>query len=77
MTDPFTKAKQAEVKKERARKFGEKSKASKLERIERKKRAKDFHAEDVLSLAEIDGDFHSMLELTVIDRLQAHREASM
>jgi hypothetical protein len=70
MTDAATRAKQEEVRLSRARRFGEKAKAARLERQEEKKRLKEHHKESVLSLAEIlEGEFHSMLELAVIDQL--------
>ena len=71
LSDPKTKAKQAEVHALRARKVGEKSKQSKQQKLDAAKRNKTIHIESILILPEIEDDFPSLLELTVIDRVDA------
>jgi hypothetical protein len=71
LSDPKTKAKQAEVHAIRARKTGEKSKQAKQQKLEAAKRNKTSHIASILDLPEIQGNFPSLLELTVIDRCGA------
>ncbi len=65
------KARQAEIQQKHARKIGEKSKAARVLKASQAKRKKQNHMQSVLDLPEIADDFPTMLELTVIDRLQA------
>ena len=68
LMDEATKARQEEVKVSRARNLGEKSKATKAAKAEAAKKQKQADVNAVLNLPEIDGDFPSVLELTVRDR---------
>jgi hypothetical protein len=70
MKDPATKAKQEEVKRERARKLGDKSKASKDAKRAEAKRQRQDHKESILELPQIEGELPSMLELAIIDRME-------
>ena len=65
LDDSKLKERQAEVTGERARKF--KSKTKWEERAEEKKRSKSDHINSVLELPEINDEFPSLLELTMVD----------
>lgn len=69
MNDQATRAKQKEFRKARARKFTQQSIEARQGALDSKKRAKQFHAGELLGLPEINKDFPFVLELAVRDRL--------
>ncbi|CAB9528574.1 expressed unknown protein [Seminavis robusta] len=74
LTDDAVKATQKDIKKKRARNYSEKTKAKKGLADQRKKQQKVTSIEDILGLPEIEDEFPSVLELTIVDRVHAREE---
>ena len=74
LKDDAVKASAKEIKEKRARQFGEKTKAKRQLAADKKKQRKLADIEEILALPEIEDDFPSMQELTIVDRLQAREE---
>lgn len=68
--DPKMLARQQEIRDQRSRKLGEKSKAARAADTKEAKRSRQDHIQTIINLPEVEGSFSTMLELAVIDRAE-------
>ena len=70
LTDPATKAAQQEVKRMRARKYGEKALQNRAAKVANKHEETEARIKKILAAPELTEAFPTLLDLTVMDRQQ-------